>query len=76
MFLRLKGAHTFLIMFTWSVRWLSSYSYEDATFFWKFGSYQHPKFTSLMDIHHNTSFRFILEDDSISLASRTHIVFV
>jgi len=29
--------------------------------------------TSLMDIHHNTSFRFILEDDSISLASKTHI---
>jgi hypothetical protein len=29
----------------------------------------------LMDIHHNTSFRFILEDDSISLAFRAHIRF-
>jgi len=27
----------------------------------------------LMDNHHDTSFRFILEDDSISLASRAHI---
>jgi hypothetical protein len=27
----------------------------------------------LMDIHHNTSFRSILEDDSISLASKAHI---
>jgi hypothetical protein len=26
-----------------------------------------------MDIHHDTSLRFILEDDSISLASRAHI---
>jgi hypothetical protein len=26
-----------------------------------------------MDIHHDTSFRFILEDDSISLASKTRI---
>ncbi len=29
----------------------------------------------LMDIHHDTSFRTILEDDSISLTSRTHIHF-
>jgi hypothetical protein len=29
----------------------------------------------LMDIHHNTSFRSILEDDSISSSSRTHIHF-
>ncbi len=29
--------------------------------------------TSLMDFHHNTSFRSILEDDSISLASKAHI---
>ncbi len=29
--------------------------------------------TSLMDIHHDTSFRFILEDDSISLASKARI---
>ncbi len=28
---------------------------------------------SLMDIHHNTSLRFILEDDSISLAFRARI---
>jgi hypothetical protein len=28
---------------------------------------------SLMDIHHDTSFRSILEDDSISLASGIHI---
>jgi len=28
---------------------------------------------SLMDIHHNTSFRSILKDDSISLAFKTHI---
>ncbi len=28
---------------------------------------------SLMDIHHDASFRFILEDDSISLASKTCI---
>jgi hypothetical protein len=28
---------------------------------------------SLMDFHRDTSFRFILEDDSISLASRVHI---
>jgi hypothetical protein len=27
----------------------------------------------LMDIHHETSFRSILEDESISLASRSHI---
>jgi hypothetical protein len=27
----------------------------------------------LMDIHHDTSFKFILEDDSISSASRAHI---
>jgi hypothetical protein len=30
---------------------------------------------SLMDIHHNTSFRSILEDDSISLTSKTYIHF-
>jgi hypothetical protein len=30
---------------------------------------------SLMDNYHNTSLRFILEDDFISLASRTHICF-
>ncbi len=30
---------------------------------------------SLMDIHHDTSFRSILEDDSISSASKTHIHF-
>jgi hypothetical protein len=30
---------------------------------------------SLMDIHHNKSFRSILEDDSISLASKAHIRF-
>jgi hypothetical protein len=30
---------------------------------------------SLMDIHHNTSFRFILKDDSISSASKAHIHF-
>ncbi len=30
---------------------------------------------SLMDIHHNTSFRSILEDDFISLTSRAHIHF-
>jgi len=29
----------------------------------------------LMDIHHDTSLRFIFEDDSIFLASRTHIRF-
>jgi hypothetical protein len=29
----------------------------------------------LMDIQHDTSFRSILEDDSISLASKTHIHF-
>ncbi len=29
--------------------------------------------TSLIDIHHDTSLRSILEDDSISLASKTHI---
>jgi hypothetical protein len=28
---------------------------------------------SLMDFHHDTSLRYILEDDSISLASRAHI---
>ncbi len=28
-----------------------------------------------MDIHHDTSFRSILEDDSISSASKTHIHF-
>jgi hypothetical protein len=28
---------------------------------------------SLMDIHHDTSFKFILEDDSISLAFKTYI---
>jgi hypothetical protein len=28
-----------------------------------------------MDIHHDTSFRSILEDDSISLALRAHIYF-
>jgi hypothetical protein len=27
----------------------------------------------LMDIHHDTSFKYILEDDSISLASKAHI---
>jgi len=32
--------------------------------------------TSLRDIHHNTSFRSILEDDFISLAFRTHIRFL
>jgi hypothetical protein len=30
---------------------------------------------SLMNIHHNTSFRFILEDDSISSTSKTCICF-
>jgi len=30
---------------------------------------------SLMDIHHDTSLRSILEDDSISLVSKTHIHF-
>jgi hypothetical protein len=30
---------------------------------------------SLMDIHHNTSFSFILEDDSISSTSKTCIRF-
>jgi hypothetical protein len=29
----------------------------------------------LMDIHHDTFFRSILEDDSISLASRAHVHF-
>jgi hypothetical protein len=28
---------------------------------------------SLMDIHHDTSFKFILEDDSISSTSKAHI---
>jgi len=28
-----------------------------------------------MDIHHNTSFRFILEDDSISFTSKAYIRF-
>jgi hypothetical protein len=32
-------------------------------------------YTSLMDIHHDVSFKFILEDDSISLTSRVHIHF-
>jgi hypothetical protein len=30
---------------------------------------------SLMDIHHDTSFKFILEDDSISSTSKVHIHF-
>jgi hypothetical protein len=30
---------------------------------------------SLMDIHHDTSLRFILEDDSISSTSQAHISF-
>ncbi len=30
---------------------------------------------SLMDVHHNTSFRSILEDDSISSTSRARICF-
>jgi hypothetical protein len=30
---------------------------------------------SLMDVHHNTSFKSILEDDSISLTSKAHICF-
>jgi hypothetical protein len=30
---------------------------------------------SLMDFYHNTSFKSILKDDSISLTSRTHIGF-
>ncbi len=30
---------------------------------------------SLMDFHHDTSLRSILEDDSISLTSRAHICF-
>jgi hypothetical protein len=29
----------------------------------------------LMDFHHDTSLRSILEDDSISLTSRAHICF-
>jgi hypothetical protein len=30
----------------------------------------------LMDIHHDTSLRSILEDDSISSASKSHFIFL
>jgi hypothetical protein len=31
---------------------------------------------SLMDFHHDTSFKFILENDSISSTSRVHVLFL
>jgi hypothetical protein len=44
--------------------------------FSKFGSYRRLRLqASLMDIHHDTSFRVVLKDDSISSASKACIYF-
>jgi hypothetical protein len=46
-------------------------------FFWEFGGYWCLRFTSIFDgyIHHDTSFGYILEDDSISSTFRIRIHF-
>ncbi len=74
---QVEGAPLVSIILTWSTKCLPLGLNEMHIFFWEFDNYcVLDLHASLMDIHHNTSIRSMLENKFIFLTSKTYIRFL